>query len=188
MSKPRINIPALFAAMVANVSTSLGKPVYFDYGKLKEVTRKLTQLDGGITTKNKKYPLVWLVMNYAEDYGNTDEFCELNDVTIMICTLTDPSSYTSARVEANFIPVLYPIYDALVQELGDSYFFEDTGLLDFEHTKIDCPYWNEDAGIGDGKYNQFNDFIDAIQIRKLKLIVNESTCDRFRLLAARSLN
>lgn len=181
MSKPRINIPGLFSAVVASVATTLGRPVYFDYGKLKEITRKLTQLDGGITTKDKKYPLVWLVMNYAESYGNNDGFCELDDITIMICELTDPSSYTSARIAANFTPTLYPIYDAFMAELENSSYF-DHGMLEFQHQKIDCPYWNEDMTKGD--YNQFNDFIDAIQIRKLKLIVNESTCSRFKLLAA----
>ena len=112
--KPRINIPALFQAVVDKVATNLNRPVYFDYGKLKEVARKLTQLDGGITTGDKKYPLVWLVMNYAETYGNMDEFCALDDITIMICTLTDISSYTSKRISTNFIPTLYPIYDALI--------------------------------------------------------------------------
>lgn len=184
MSKPRINIPALFAAVVVNVSDNLGRPVYFDYGKLKEVTRKLTQLDGGVTTKDKKYPLVWLVMNYAESYGDHDGFCELDDITIMICTLTNPSSYTSARIDANFTPTLYPIYDALIAELEDTWYF-DHELLEFQHQKIDCPYWNEDMAKGD--YNQFNDFIDAIQIRGLKLLVNESICDRFQLIGSNSL-
>jgi hypothetical protein len=181
MSKPRINIPALFAAVIAAVATRLGRPVYFDYGKLKEVTRKLTQLDMGVTTKDKKYPLVWLVMNYAESYGDHDGFCELDDITIMICELTDPSSYTSARMANNFEPTLYPIYDALMAELESSNYF-DHPILEFQHQKIDCPYWNEDMAKGD--YNQFNDFIDAIQIRRMRLIVNEATCDRFRLLAA----
>lgn len=181
MSGPRINIPALFSAVVTKVSTTLNTPVYFDYGKLKEVTHKLTQLDGGITTGDKKYPLVWLVMNYAETYGDHIGFCELDDITIMICTLTDTTSYTSKRITTNFIPTLYPIYDALMNEFEDGGLFDHEGL-EFAHTKIDCPYWNEDMFKGD--YNQFNDPIDAIQIRKLKLIVNESTCERFKLLAA----
>lgn len=180
--KPRIDIPALFSAVTAKVATALGIPVYFDFGKLKEVTRKLTQKDGGITTKSKKYPLVWLVMNYAESYGNMDEFTELQDITIMICTLTNPTDSTAQRIAGNFTNILYPIYDEFFNQLDDSGYFEDTGLLGFEYQKIDCPYWNEDIAKGD--YNQFNDFIDAIQIRKLKLIVNESTCSRFQLIGA----
>lgn len=181
MSAPRINIPALFQSVVTQVATELDRAVYFDYGKLKEVTRKLTQKDMGITTGNKKYPLIWLVMNYAETYGNQIGFCELADITIMICSLTQPQLTTQQRMAVNFVPTLYPIYDSFINQLEESGYF-DHEALEFEHTKIDCPFWNEDMLKGD--YDQFNDFIDAIQIRGMKLIVNESTCSRFKLLAA----
>jgi hypothetical protein len=157
-----VNIPELFKTVVSEVSTTLDRAVYFDYGKLKDVTRKLTQKDMGITTGNKKYPLIWLVMNYAEHYGNQDGFCELNSLTIMICNLTKPELTTQQRMIDNFIPNLYPIYDGFMSQLDDSGYFEPTGLAGVEHKKIDCPYWNEDMLKGD--LNQFNDHIDAIQI------------------------
>lgn len=176
---PRINIPELFNNVVTKVKRSLDRDVYFDYGKLREVSRKLTQKDLGVTTGNKKYPLIWLVMNYAETYGNSD-FCTLEDITIMFCMLTEPQLTTQQRIAKNFIPTLYPIYDEFLVQIDESGYFDNTGLSGYEHQKIDCPFWNEDMLKGD--YNQFNDYIDAIQLRKLKLSVNESVCNRFKLL------
>ena len=179
--QPLVNIPAIFGEVVDRVAAKLKRSVYFDFGKLREVSRRLQQKDGGTSSKGKKYPLVWLVMNYAENYGDTDEYCELKGITIMICELTETDLSTADRIKKTFIPTLYPIYQALIEELGDCGFFDHTGVLDFKHQKIDCPYWNEDMKAGDK--NQFADNIDAIQLRDLAMTVNQSTCDRFRLIA-----
>lgn len=181
MSDILVNIPAVFGQVVTNVATKLNRQIFYDYGKLKEIVRRLIAKGGGKTTK-EKYPLVWLVFNYGEDYGDTDEYCKLEDITIMICELSDDKMSTPERIAAKFIPTLYPIYQAFINELGDSGLFDHTGEIDFKHRKIDCPFWNEDMKAGDN--NQFADFIDAIQIRGLKLTVNQATCEQFRLIAA----
>lgn len=177
-----INIPALFATLAARVNTALSPdlPVYFDYGRYIEVTRNLTQKDGGITTKNKKYPLIWLVYPFTVQECIAGVGVEILDMQIIIATVTTQASTTPDRMAENFIPKLYPIYEELKRQIDNSGFFED---IDFEnvHKRIDQPYW--DGKDGTSVANLFNDFIDAIQLKNIRLKVNEETCDRFALIS-----
>lgn len=191
MSTP-ISITDLFKDVAEKVNAVLSTratdpfPVFFDYGYKNEVTRNLTHKDAGITTKDKKYPLIWLVMAFKERYvDDKDYYCELPDISIIIATITRNDSTSAQRIEANFVPRLYPIYTELLNQIAASGYFTVLSPESIPHEKIDRPYWGgeeETARTMTGSANLFNDFIDAIQIRGLNLFVNESVCDQFKLL------
>jgi hypothetical protein len=177
------NIPDLFADIAAKVDEALFSRdvdpfhVYFDYGHYAEVTRNLTNKDGGVTTKNKKYPLIWLVMDFVERRGELNFPVQLPDLHILIATKTDVDSTTPKRIASNFKPRLYPIYRELLYQMGQSGYFTVTEPETIPHEKIDRPFWGgQDVNGANGVANLFNDHIDAIQVRKIKLFVNEQIC------------
>lgn len=184
-----IVIPELFKEVAAKVHQALSTratdqfPVYFDYGHYTEVTRNLTSKDGSISQKGKKYPLIWLVMDFVEKVGDTTDYCELPDLQLIIATVTTPAITTPQRIEKTFKPRLYPIYAELMNQIEQSGFFSVSDPEAIPHERILRPYWGGQDTYGNGQANLFNDFIDAIQIRKLKLTVNESVCDEFNLLS-----
>jgi hypothetical protein len=181
------NIPALFGAVAAKVhnvlSTRATDPfaIYYDYGRYLEITRRLTEKGKGITDKTRRFPLIWLVIPFKETYGNTGEVCELTDLQIIIATQTEPDSTTPDRMVDTFTPRLFPIYDELIKQIKNSGFFSEIGY-DVPHVKINQPYWDGKES-GNSAANMFNEFIDAIQLKGIRLTVNETTCDRFRLIA-----
>lgn len=184
-----IVIPDLFKEIAARVNTVLSTrvndpfKVFFDYGHYNEVTRNLTSKDGSVSQKDKKYPLIWLVMDFVEKAGETTDYCELPDLQILIATVTNPAINTPERIEKSFKPRLYPVYVELMNQIEQSGYFSVSDPEAIPHERILRPYWGGQDGFGNGTQNLFNDFIDAIQIRKLKLNVNESVCDEFNLLS-----
>lgn len=184
-----VNIPELFRAVAAKVNTTFSTrstdpfPVYFDYGRYLEITRRLTQKTMGVESKSERFPLIWLVIPFEERNGQTEEYTDLTNLQIIIATLTKPDSTTPDRIADNFIPRLYPIYFELLNQVKESGYFSDIGY-GIEHRKIDQPYWDGKDGVSGGGANMFDDFIDAIQLKNISLTVNESTCDRFRLIGA----
>lgn len=185
MATQVVNIPALFSSLATKVDVALFSRetdpfhCYYDYGRYLEVTRNLSAKDGGITTKNKKYPLIWLVVPYTVVETLIGGGCEIKGMQIIIATVTKQASTTPDRYATNFIPRLYPIYDELRKQIDKSGYFID---LDFDnvHERVDQPYWDGKENSSSG--NLFGDFIDAIQLKNIRLKVNEETCNKFQLI------
>lgn len=181
------NISSIFAQVAANVDSVLSSratdpfSVYFDYGRYKEITRRLTEKQGGVTTRSQRFPLIWLVIPFDETYGKTDEVCELSNLQIIISCQTEVDSTTPDRMVDNFIPRLFPIYDELIRQLNISGFFTYDGMQ-IPHKKVNQPYWGGEDG--QQTANFFNEPIDAIQLKNMQLTVNEQNCSRFKLIGA----
>lgn len=182
-----INIPELWRVIATKVDVKMFSRatdpfhVWFDYGRYIEITRRLTEKQGGITTVSKRFPLIWLVIPFDEEYGDTDQVCELSNLQIIIADLTNKDSTTPARMADTFADRLFPIYEELIKQIKLSGFFSEIGY-NVPHKKINQPYWDGKEN-SQQQANMFNDYIDAIQLKNIRLTVNESTCDRFNLLA-----
>lgn len=179
------DILAMFEVIVNKVNSKLfakGIPeAIFDYGRYIEVTRNLTEKGQGISPSvRKKYPLIWVVVPYTVENIIAGVGAEITDMQIIIATGTDNKSTTKKRIAENFIPVLRPVYYELMNQIDRSGFFNDIDL-DNNHKYIEQPYW--DGKDGSSVANLFDDFIDAIQLKNIRLKINESTCDRFRLVS-----
>lgn len=175
-------IPEIFQGIVTNVSASLQLlptpiTVYFDYGHYREVANKILEKDRGVASKETKYPIIWLVMDYVESYGNSlAEACRLPNLQIIIATPTEATHDVAQRMEENFKPILYPIYDELLSQIAASHRFNNNVVSKIKHEKIDRPYWGGQDSYGNGTANLFNDYIDAIQIRNLELSLKNKFC------------
>ena len=166
-------IPDLVRDVVAKVATTLQTQVYYDYGHYSEVVKNMDEKDKSYTNK-AKYPLVWLVMDFEETMGGkSGDYAELN-LQLIIATDTNAEYTMQERRDKSYLPVLYPIYAELLNQFSLSKVFKTAYKI--SHTKIDRPYWGVQSGLGNGTGNLFNDFIDAIQIKNLKVNVKEKIC------------
>lgn len=186
-----VNIPALMKAISVKVDSVLSQRevdpfhVFHDIGRYTEVSRNIIAKDGGVSTKAKKYPLIWVVVPYDVIETIPGETCEIKNMQIIIATRTREDSITPNRIEANFVPRLWPIYDEWRNQVDNSGFFQD---IDYEnyHTRVDQPYW--DGKDGAQVANLFGDYIDAVQLKGIHFKLTYETCDRFRLIAGTKAN
>lgn len=170
-----IYIPDLFKALVTKVdatfSAATADPfhVYFDYGHLNEVTKNLQIKANSITQKTARYPLIWLVMDFEEAKGKTPGIYAELTASLVIAVPTLKEYSMEQRKTAVFLKRLYPIYGELLKQFNKSAVFGMPPVARIPHTKIDRPYWGGQDKSGDA--NLFNDMVDAIQIKNLKLFV-----------------
>jgi hypothetical protein len=156
------------AAVVAKVNTALtaasfgSTPVYYMYGHPKEIAIRLQELSNSPTEGNKKFPLIILFTDITIDrslvgfYGSTQ-------LRMLIANFT-LAEYTSVqRTEINFKPILHPIKKELLNQIDRHSRFTYEDELSYKET--DMYYYG--SQINDK--NIFNDRIDAIEIRDLKL-------------------
>ena len=154
-----------FDEVVQGAAAELNTDLFFYYGNEVAVSSDLTIKANAISeATRRRYPLVWLVMPFEEEKKGG-----LHTVTaqLVIATSTDMNYSTEQRMGKVFKPVLYPIYEALLQQISRSKAFGMPAVRHINHTKIDFPYW------GAGQKNFFNDFIDAIQVKNLKVPIKQ---------------
>jgi hypothetical protein len=174
------NIPGLFAQVVDRVNTTfytrLADPfsVYFYHGAHDVVSKQLKSLDNSITMKDLKYPMIWLVTPIRENIPVGTEFaCEISDVDILICMKSDSTSSGDERNTAYFEKYLRPIYEELKKQISNSYLFGVLSPNAIPHEAKEWPY-HSGTEAASGKVNLFDDFIDCLQIRRMKLEINHS--------------
>lgn len=167
------------AAIVAKVQTALLtelqaydpliEGVHYEYGPGKEILETLKQKDMAPSFRNKKYPLVALLMEFPETRNPTIGVYAEADLSLVFCHHTKIDYKTAERYEKTFKPVLYPIYLKFMHELEMSGIaFSQTG--EYEHQKVDCPYYGrENKNVG-------NDFLDAIEVNNLKIRLYQKSC------------
>jgi hypothetical protein len=140
---------------------------YYHYGHPLEIANELIAKDRDRVTKHQKYPMVALRMDTPEPPISGLVKYNLN---ILICTITDVTWTTRQRIEYNFRPVLKPLYERFLLELGRVGLFTFTGNDKRVplHTPILHPFWGEAEKQGNVKYI-FNDPIDCIELVDLEL-------------------
>jgi len=171
-------IPSVFEGIVAKVSSAMEAgitnkfPVYFDFGHYSEVDKNLKQKDGSLTAKGKKFPLIWMVMDFEESMGtNPADYAVINSARFIIAHTTSPNYNMKDRRDKIYLPILYPIYAEFVKQMHQSVELGMPSELLLKHTKVDRPYWGE---IPSG--NMFSNHLDAIEIKNLNLKIKQKNC------------
>jgi len=162
-----ILIVDMFANIVSDVDKALfptlGTHVQFHYGSSIQILQKLVKLNEGITTKNR-FPLIALFQPFDEVIGTGFQI-QLNIKKLVIATLTNSTDEVPKRYQKTFVPILYPIYYELLNQIIMSKQFLTTSPGFISHTK------NDDPGSPPPKGSTFNEFVDAIELYNLKLKV-----------------
>lgn len=146
---------------------------YYMYGHVTEINQRLLLKDKDMVEKYRKYPLVVLNMDIAEESRNGMWHYNLN---IAILNYTDRKLNAEQRMAQVFKPILYPIYDDLMVNLKKvGKFSWKPYTLYPPHTKIDRPFWGNKQGGGNVE-NILSDPIDAIEIVNLKISQSITNC------------
>lgn len=166
----------LFADLVNQVQFDLMNNGYFDnvqkpffhYGTTLNMINELLDKDNAHVDK---FPLIYLSQPFTEDY-NTDSMSVLYNATVEIFIInhTNPNYTISDRYSEVFDPILYPIYESLMNNLTHYRGFMFDLKTPPTHSKEDLPHW------GNGQANFVNDLIDAIHITNLIIPVSKTNC------------
>jgi hypothetical protein len=141
---------------------------FYLYGHPIEINKILVTKDKDKVRMYQKYPLIALRMDTEEEF-TTEGLVKFN-LNIAIISYTDRAITADKRYDTVFRPVLYPIYEQFMEQLGNSGLFSWSGSLSRPpHTKVDRPYWGT-IGEQGNEANKFDDPLDAIEILNLSLL------------------
>jgi len=133
---------------------------YYEYGHPLEIVNTLMEKDKNGDWKLRKFPAIFLILKPETEEKRT-KFESETELDIIIVTDTKPTWKAADRDVNVFDPVLIPLYERFIIELGRT-----VGLrFEGEHTFKKHYFWgSENTGA-----NVANDFADAIEIKGLKV-------------------
>jgi len=167
MSLP-LNIPSIIGQVVANTATTLGYNIAYLHGTWNHIRERIVTAQGGYTP-NAVFPLVCLVQVFEEKFKADSEYSEAT-LTLLICNNSQPDWYAEDRYTNNYLPTLYPIYEALMNELNQTPEIVGYKTRYFEHTKVDDLHLPETA------VNKLPECLDGLWINDLKLTFDVPPC------------
>ena len=172
--KSQVIIVDIFKTIVEKVQARYGSHIEFMYGPVEEIEANLIEIAGayGLPGGNTdgSYPLIALFQDFPENReGNGGYYADVTLPIVLIATLTDKNYKAPQRYEFSFKPVLYPIYQLLLEEIAKngSIIVGDPDKI--EHTKYDRLYYGRRT-LG----TAVSDYVDAIELNNLKLTVGQS--------------
>lgn len=151
---------------------------FFMYGRKSEILQLLTEKDQDDEYKYKKYPLIILYASQQERHGINHMNEYLISPLVSIVTDSSREFYQDDRFTNSIKPILYPIYEYLLQEIGNNPAFYQSYAEDI---KNQIKVW--DGNPSDSKtigiaYNDYLDGID-VQFTDLRLFKNQTACATF---------
>lgn len=172
--KNQVVIVDIFKSIVEKVAIQYNNPIQFMYGPVEEIEANLIELassyglEGGSTTTG--YPLIALFQDFPENrQGTGGYYADVNIPMLIIATLTNNTFKAPERYETTFKPILYPIYQLLLQEIAKNGSIIVGDPDQIEHVKWDRLYYGRKT-FG----TALNDYVDAIELNNLKLTVAQS--------------
>lgn len=167
------SFPYIFGSIVANVQNKFAESditPFYDFGTTVEVINRLKQKTDSV----QKYPLIWYLIDgsVTEDVGlDRANHRTVKSVTVIICNETDQNFTSDERYQFNFIPILRPIYDALISEITNSRLVRSSnGVTHQYHENL---FWGKE-GLYGHVGNIADDRLDAIVITGLDLMIIEN--------------
>jgi hypothetical protein len=162
-------IGAVVQKVDAALYSSIGSNIYYMYGHPLEIVKRLQELSNSITQKDKKFPLVILFTDIRID-RETPGFYGSTSLRILVANITQPEYISEQRTELNFKPVIHPIKEELIKQIERHYQFTFPENITFSETDM---YF---YGSSINNKNIFNDYIDATEIRDLKINIKNKIC------------
>jgi hypothetical protein len=170
-------LPIFKEKIIPAVIVDLGRTVYFQPGHYAEAVKELDSKSQD-PAKPEKYPLIWLVLDMEEKVAPRLGISSQPQVEIVIAQDTLPNYSVQQREDNIFEPTIYPIYESLINQIMLCPSLDNHELKDIQHSKFNRYYWGGSDMIGNNKANLFNDFVDAIQIKGLKLSIKNPICSK----------
>lgn len=133
---------------------------YYDYGHVLSILSKL-QAKSGREDKFQRYPLIMLIQDIEEDHLNDLAVSYTLSPRVVILATTDKNYTEQERYTNVFKPILYPIWELLIDEIQNYQYFKFTGYVEFK--KIDRVHWGTSSIFGN-EASIFNDYLDGIEL------------------------
>lgn len=163
----------VFKEVVDKAEDIYDRDLYYEHGHILEINNTLIGKEKSINARNRKYPLIMLLQPFTETVQDIGYNVNLR---LMICSSTKSDIKAQERYEKVFNPVLYPIYDSLMEALRRSKYFSWSGGLKMPpHTKTDRPFLGVSSENGNIRYIM-SDKLDAIEITNLNLFYKDLKC------------
>ncbi|MEI7792658.1 MAG: hypothetical protein WCI57_04210 [Candidatus Berkelbacteria bacterium] len=156
--------------IVATTATKSGIAVFYQFGSPMEIISNLRAMTGDPTQEERKYPLIALFTDYDEEQGRFPGIESEVSLNFIIAMLTDSKYSSEERAAINFKPTLYPIFDAFIDSIFLSGYYEVQNQQKMRRRKTDHFSWGKN-GLYTIEGNVFEDLIDAIEIQNLQLSV-----------------
>jgi len=149
--------------------------VHYEHGHPLEIIETLAQKDTTGAHRFSKYPLIALFQDFPETITDKTGLQSEVNLHIIIAKATLPTYKANERYENNLKPYLYPIYASLFKQINShkATLTKAPGLI--AHTKTDRIFWGR-QGLYKNEKNIFNDWLDCIEIKDLKLKINLKNC------------
>lgn len=167
----RINIPSIIGEAVtqtslvvmpqiqAYLSAGINQVTYLN-GHPAEIIQTLADRDKSQKLVYQRYPLIAAFQDVPEkDIGGIWEA----NLQFIIANITKPEYKEPERKEKNFLPILYPIYNELFEQLK-----KHKNVLGFyinPGNVYDRAFWGTTKTLLGNDTKIFNDYLDAIEIQ-----------------------
>ncbi len=162
--------PYIFEDIVTQVrakyDTVTNVKPYFEFGTYLELTKVISIKD---SIDAEKYPLIWLVWEAGESLQNWQSLSSYTiSPRVFICNFTSSDYSSSERYSANFVNVLFPIFEWL------KYYINTNKLIssDLKFNLAEHLLWGESLGFQKDS-NVLFDTLDAIEIKIDSLKINK---------------
>ena len=155
-------IPDIFEEIVSDVSDRYGSSVYFEFGHPIELNN-IIKMKG----RQLQYPAIFLFVDIEETRNIQGRWGTISP-TLIIVNETEQTYLASQRLENSFKPILYPIYELLINEIENSSYFSGTQVV---HGKRDHYFYGSDMNEGKSSFDQKFDAIE-LNIRDLLILNN----------------
>lgn len=167
-------IYTMFKYIVADAAIRADMAIHYEHGHLLEIVNTLRGMGSDPVLDPQRYPCVCLLQDIDEDRNISTVADYKVNLNLIIVGLSEPNDVAEQRLTKVYIPVLYPIYEALQEAIIKSGYFKAVSLGDIPHGKTDRMYWGK-KGLAGNEGNIFGDWVDAIEIQNLNLIVKNKS-------------
>ena len=168
------NIPDAVKQIVIEMQID-GYDINYQFGHPKEVQQTLMEQTQDIVTRNQRYPLLTLFLDFTEGIAQSDkDYISEAEVSIVIVNETDRNYKAAERLEHSFKAVLWPLYKVFILKCEMSPLFDVDAKFRIPHNKRDHYFYSAD----DAKdQNVFAAYLDAVEITNMDLKLQDTGCD-----------
>ncbi len=136
---------------------------------VEKIKRKLENPD--VTVKEGRFPAVLLFLDIRKTKGKDPGYQARISFNMAIIRDTKPEYTSEQRDQYNFEPYLIPIYEELLNQIKLSTAFTITKMDQIDHEMYERYFWGK-TGLYGNTGNEYDDFIDAIELQNIELLVN----------------
>lgn len=164
-------VPHLIKAVVAKVSevTQTRTPpltIGFLYGNYQSIAKQMS--DKRMRGDQQIYPMVVLIQPFSEPVSSKAPYRNAA-IRLLILDKMNPNNSQQETEDQILFPRLWAVYEEIINQLKiDSNFLTSTNI---DHTFVHHPYWGANEAKTIFQDNVFDDTVEVIEIRDMKLSV-----------------